>query len=95
MDDVADGIIFAATHAENDDFNISMGEETSITQLGEMIWKLCQRAEPLKFKHLAPYQYDVQKRIPDVSKMKKLGWQAKTSLEEGLKNTIEWLKGTR
>lgn len=92
VDDVADGIIFAATYAENDDFNIGMGEETSVIQLSEMLWRLCQREEPLKFKHLVPYQYDVQKRVPDTSKIRKLGWQAKTPLEEGLKTTIQWLK---
>lgn len=92
VDDIADGVIFAATHAENNDFNIGTGIETSVTQLAEMIWKLCGRQEPLKFKHLASYQYDVRKRIPDVSKIRKLGWQAKTPLEQGLKITIQWLK---
>jgi nucleoside-diphosphate-sugar epimerase len=92
VDDVADGIIFAASHTENDDFNIGTGIETSVTQLAEMIWKLCGRKEPIKFRRLEPYQYDVQKRIPDVSKIGKLGWQAKTPLEEGVKETIEWLK---
>ncbi len=95
VDDVADGIIYAAEHAENDDFNIGTGVESSVTQLAEMIWKICGRKEPLKFKHLEPYRYDVQKRIPDVSKITKLGWQAKITLEEGLKKTIEWLQDHR
>ena len=95
VDDVAGGIVFAAEHAENDDFNIGAGEETNVAQLAEMVWKLCGRKEPLKFKHLESYQYDVQKRIPDVTKIKGLGWQAKIPLEEGLKTTIDWLKGSR
>lgn len=92
VDDVADGIIFAATHAANDDFNIGNLTETSILELAEMIWKLCGRKEPLKFKHLPAFKYDVQKRIPDISKIRKLGWEAKIPLNQGLKNTIEWLK---
>ena len=93
VDDVADGIIFAATHTENDDFNIGNATETSVLELAEMIWKLCGRKEPIKFQHLPAFKYDVQKRIPDISKIKKLGWEPKIPLEQGLKNTIEWLRG--
>lgn len=92
VDDVADGIIFAAAHAKNDDFNVANDKETNVLQLAEMIWKLCGRKEPIKFKHLPSFKYDVQKRIPDISKIKKLGWEPKVSLREGLKMTIEWLK---
>lgn len=92
VDDVADGIIFAATHAENDDLNIGVDVETSIAELAEMIWKLCGRKELIKFQHLPAFKYDVQKRVPDISKIKKLGWTPKTSLERGLKITIEWLR---
>jgi len=92
VDDVADGIIFVAQHTENDDFNVANDRETNVTQLAEMIWKLCGRKEPIKFKHLPPFKHDVQKRIPDISKIKNLGWRPKIPLEIGLKNTIEWLK---
>jgi len=92
VDDVAEGIIFVATHAKNDDFNVANDKETNVIQLAEMIWKLCERKEPIKFKHLPSFKYDVQKRIPDISKIKKLGWKPKVSLKEGLKTTIEWLK---
>ncbi len=95
VDDVANGIIFAAEHGENDDFNIGTGAETNVTELAEMVWNICGRKEPLKFKHLESYRYDVQKRIPEISKLKKLGWQAETSREEGLTITIEWLKDNR
>lgn len=92
VDDMADGIIFAATHAENNDFNIGTGVETTIIQLAELIWKLCGREEPLKFKHLPAFRYDVQKRVPEISKITKLGWESKTALEQGLRNTIEWFR---
>jgi len=92
VDDVADGIIYAATHAENDDFNIGNPQETSVLELAQIIWELCGRKEPIKFKHLPPFKYDVQKRIPDISKIRTLGWEPRTSLERGLKNTIMWFK---
>ncbi len=36
---------------------------------------------------------DIQRRVPDVSKIyEHIGWKATTNLEQGLKNTIEWVK---
>jgi len=92
VDDVADGIIFVTEHAENDDFNVGNGVETSITELAELIWKLCGKKEPLKLKHLPPLKYDVKRRVPDISKIKNLGWKPSVNLERGLKITIDWLK---
>ncbi|MBS7622847.1 NAD-dependent epimerase/dehydratase family protein [Candidatus Bathyarchaeota archaeon] len=37
VDDVADGLIFIAEHAENDDFNIGTGVETTVLDLAKMI----------------------------------------------------------
>lgn len=95
VDDVADGIIFVTTLAENDDFNIGTGVETSVAELAQMIWQLCGRTEPLKLEYLPAFKHDVQKRVPDISKIRNLGWEAKIPLEQGLKNTIEWLKNRR
>jgi len=92
VDDVADGILFIAAHTENDDFNVGTGVETTTMQLAEIIWKLCGREEPFKLKHLPPFKYDVQKRVPDTSKIRNLGWRPKTTLEQGLEATIEWMK---
>lgn len=92
VDDTAAGIIFLAEKAVNDDYNIATGVETSILELAQMIWKLHGKKEPIKFKHLPPFKYDVQRRVPDVSKIKSLGWKPKYTLEEGLKITIDWLR---
>ena len=91
VDDVADGIIFTAENAENDDFNIANGVETSVIGLSEMLWKIYGRKEPLKFRHLPTFRYDVQRRVPDITKLTKLGWKPKVSLEEGLTRTTKWL----
>jgi UDP-glucose 4-epimerase len=92
IDDVVDGILYVSEKAENDDFNIGANTETSVIELAERIWKLCKRKEPLKVKHMPSFKYDVQRRIPDSSKIKRLGWTSKTSLDEGLKKTIEWIR---
>jgi UDP-glucose 4-epimerase len=92
VDDVVDGMLFVADTKENDDFNIGTNMETTVIELAERIWRLCERKEPLKFKHVPGFRDDVQRRVPDVSKMMRLGWNPKTTLDEGLKKTIDWAK---
>lgn len=92
VDDLADAIIFIAEKAENDDFNIGTGVETSVKGLAERIWKICGMKKELKFKHLPSFQYDVQKRVPDISKITALGWKPKVDLDTGLETTVGWLR---
>jgi len=92
VDDVVDAILFITEKAENDDFNIGTNRETTVTELAAKIWRLCKRKESLKLKHLPSLKYDVQRRVPDTSKIMRLGWTPKTSLDNGLKKTIEWIR---
>jgi UDP-glucose 4-epimerase len=92
VDDVVDGMLLIAEKRENDDFNIGTNAETTVTELAERIWRLCNRKETLKFKHISSFKDDVQRRFPDVSKIMLLGWTPKTSLDEGLRRTIEWIR---
>ncbi len=92
VDDLADAIIFVAEKSENDDFNIGTGVETSVKELAEIIWKLVGIKKDIKFRNVPSFEYDVKKRVPEVKKIKSLGWKPKTSLDEGLKITIDWLQ---
>jgi nucleoside-diphosphate-sugar epimerase len=92
VDDMIDGMLFVTEKAENDDFNIGTNTETTVAELAERIWRVCKRKEPLKFKHMPRFEDDVQRRFPEVSKITRLGWTPKTSLDEGLRKTIEWVK---
>jgi nucleoside-diphosphate-sugar epimerase len=93
VDDIADAIIYLSERCENDDFNIGSGVETSVIELARKIWRLCGRNEPFAAKHLPAYKHDVQKRIPDITKIQKLGWKPKVTLDEGLAATVTWLRG--
>jgi nucleoside-diphosphate-sugar epimerase len=92
VDDLVDAILFISERSENDDFNIGTGIESTVIELAKKIWHLCGKKDQLKFKHLPSLKYDVQRRMPDVSKVKNLGWIPKNSLDEGLKKTIDWYK---
>jgi len=91
VDDVADAIVYVTERCENDDFNIGSGVETSVLELAERIWLLCGRKEPFKVNKLTSLKYDVQKRVPDISKIRHLGWAPRVSLDEGLGLTVEWI----
>jgi len=95
VDDIADAILYVAERVENDDFNIGTGVETTVEELAEKIWKLSGRREPLATRHVTGFKYDVQRRVPDASKIMRLGWKPKVSLDEGLKKTIEWFGSRR
>jgi nucleoside-diphosphate-sugar epimerase len=90
--DVVDAILFVAERAENDDFNMGTGIETTVEELAERIWRLCGRKEPLKLSHLPGLKYDAQRRVPDISKISRLGWMPKAGLDEGLRRTMEWIR---
>jgi nucleoside-diphosphate-sugar epimerase len=93
--DLAKGIRICIEHekALNDDFNISTDQSTSVLELAEVIWKKINGDKPFKFVSDKPFEYDVQKRVPDTSKSKKvLGYEATTSLDEMLDEVIPWIK---
>lgn len=95
--DVADGIVTAGLdpRGENEDFNIGDDTPMSVEALAREIWKLTERSEPFRLAHAEPLTFDIQRRIPDVRKAKRvLGWRPKVSLEHGLSETIDWLRAS-
>jgi len=64
-------------------------------RLAKEIWRLAERSEPFRLRHGEPLAFDIQRRIADVRKAQTvLGWRPKTSPEEGLRQTIEWLQAS-
>jgi nucleoside-diphosphate-sugar epimerase len=80
--------------ALNQDFNISTAESTTVHELARVIWrKINGEDRPLKLVHDQPFEHDVQMRVPDVSKAKRvLGFEATTGLDEMLDEVIPWVK---
>jgi len=93
--DLARGIVVAmeAEQARNEDFNISTAESTTVRDLAAVIWRKIKGAEvPLALVSDDPYEHDVQKRVPDVTKSREvLGFEATTSLDEMLDEVIPWV----
>jgi len=93
--DLAEGIVkvMESEKAVNEDFNISSPEETKMIDLAKKLWNVCEMEKSFEVKFVSGFKHDVKKRIPDTSKMKELlGWEAKTKLDDGLKEVVDWLK---
>jgi UDP-glucose 4-epimerase len=94
--DLAKGIRACVEHpkALNEDFNVSTAESSSVLELARSIWnKVHKGQKPFKFVSDTPYEYDVQRRVPDVRKTTEvLGFQATTSLDTMLEEVIPWIE---
>ena len=93
--DIARGIRMAleSDKATNEDFNISTPVATSVLELSELVWKILNPGQEFAFVSDKAYEYDVQKRIPDTSKAKKvLGFEAEVSLETSVREVIEYMR---
>lgn len=101
VEDTVEGIIRSSEvpEAEGEVFNIGSNVETRIIDLARMIKEMTgssSRVVNIPYTDYYGQSYeDTRRRVPDIEKAKRiLGFSAKTSLEEGLKKTIEWWKKT-
>jgi nucleoside-diphosphate-sugar epimerase len=97
VDDIADGIVRAtfADAGENEDFNISAADEMTVAEIARVIWEECgEDPGAFELEHVGSFEVDVQRRWPDVSKAERvLGWKAQVGVREGIRRTVEWLRG--
>lgn len=92
IDDAVEAIqmIMESPLSDGGTYHIGTPEETLIKDLVEDIFSIMQW-HPSKLETKASLSGSVKRRLADVSKIKKdIGWEAKTSLREGLQKTIEW-----
>jgi UDP-glucuronate decarboxylase len=93
IDDMVDGLI--SLMSTSDDFtgpvNLGNPSEISILELAKKVLKITDSKSRIVFKTLP--QDDPVRRCPDITlARKKLEWQPKVSLEEGLEKTVEYFK---
>ena len=93
-DDLADGLVFLMNNYEDPEIiNIGPEREVSIKELSEIVSSLVGYNGKLIWDVSKPN--GTPRRALDTSKMSSLGWKAKTSLEDGLKTTIDWFLKNR
>ncbi len=83
VDDLADACVFIMEHNIHEGiFNIGTGADVTIRELAETIMDVIGFQGKIVFDRSKPD--GTPRKLLDVSRMKKLGWQAKTELREGL-----------
>ncbi|RTE07927.1 GDP-L-fucose synthase [Paenibacillus whitsoniae] len=91
VDDLADACVFLMQRdvsGEQSILNIGVGQDLSILELALLIKKIVGYEGEVRFDPEKPD--GTPRKLLDVSRMEKLGWKAKVTLEEGLKQTYEW-----
>jgi nucleoside-diphosphate-sugar epimerase len=94
IDDVMDGFLAAAAAAgvEGATFDLGTGELLSIREVAMRLAELTESGGRLAFGALPDRPFE-RVRVADTETAKlRLGWQAKVSLDEGLRLTVDWWK---
>jgi UDP-glucose 4-epimerase len=91
VEDTVDAYLRAADAGHGVLVNIGSGRETSVLQLYEMLARITGFPYRPEFTDAKPG--DIARSVVDPGRAKKvLGWEAWTSLEEGLRRTVEWYR---
>lgn len=99
IDDIVDGIIKSCEYTLNNKnvyeiLNLGNSSPTSLKEMINIIAKTLN-VEP-KIKQLPMQPGDVDRTYADISKAKELiGYEPKTSFEEGIKNFVDWYKDNK
>ena len=92
VEDVCDAFLRAADQGDGRLFNVGTGVETSVNQLYDAV--ATATGYTTAAFHTDPKPGDVHRSVVDPSAAKKaLGWEAWTSLTEGIRKTVEWYRG--
>lgn len=95
VDDVVDAYLMADILMKQggEIFNIGSGRQSTIKQITEQTIALTSARVQVHWNAMSPRIWDASAWVGDVTKAKQiLGFTAKTSLSEGLLQTIEWIK---
>jgi len=89
VDDLAAAVLFLLEKYDSPEIiNVGYGEDISIRELAELICDVVGFRGELKWDRSKPN--GTPRKLLDVSKIKKLGWQPRISLRDGVVQLYEW-----
>ena len=89
VDDLAKAILICLESYDSPEhINIGSGSEISIKDLADKISKAAKYSGEIVWDSSKPD--GTPRKVLDVSRMNKLGWTPKISLDEGIKQTVQW-----
>ena len=92
--DLADFVYYALAHFDKmpQNLNVGLGRDYTINEYYQVIAKVIGYEGT--FTHDLSKPMGMKKKMIDNTKLTAFGWQPKTSLEEGIKQTLEYFKNT-
>ncbi|MGK7890621.1 MAG: GDP-L-fucose synthase family protein [Leptolyngbyaceae cyanobacterium] len=92
VDDLADALLFLMQNYNDPIFvNVGTGDEVSIKELAFTMKAVVGYDGEIVFDTSKPD--GTPRKLLDISKLKALGWQPKTSLKDGIETTYQWFIG--
>ena len=89
VDDMAEAVVYALENKLPEYlYNVGSGEDITIKELAETIQKITGHQGNIIWDASKPD--GTPRKLMDVSKMKELGWEYSTELEDGIKKTYQW-----
>lgn len=89
VEDLAKAVVFLMQNYQgNTPLNVGTGEDVSIYDLANLVKEVVGYKGKLVFN--TKYPDGTPRKLLDVSRIKKLGWEAKTPLKEGIEKTVKW-----
>jgi UDP-glucose 4-epimerase len=93
VEDVARGLASCAERGEPGDvYNLASGVETTIRGLAELIIELSGSSSELEVAPRRPWDHSILRFGSPEKARTELGFQAQTTLEDGLRLTIDWMR---
>ena len=94
VEDIADGVLKVFDNGKaGEAYNIGNNQPTTILELAQIIKEVTKsKSEIVKLgfgKKTRLKEREIEYRIPDISKMKLLGWEPKTMVRKGIKKILE------
>jgi GDP-L-fucose synthase len=91
VDDAADACLFLMQrYNEPGIINIGVGEDLTIRTLAELVKRVVGFTGDIRWDADKPD--GTPRKLLDINLIRKYGWQAKISLEEGLRQTYQWFR---
>ncbi|WP_333784898.1 SDR family NAD(P)-dependent oxidoreductase [Thermocrinis sp.] len=91
IDDIAEGTILAIKPLGYEIINLGNNHPHKLSEMIELIEKFTGKTAKIENREF--HKADLRATWADISKAKELlGWQPKTSLEEGIEKTVDWFK---
>lgn len=89
VSDVAEAVIFLMNNYDNSEIiNVGTGYDLTIRELANIIKNVVGYTGELRYD--TSKTEGIPRKMLDISRLKSLGWQAKTPLVEGIRRTYEW-----